>query len=238
MSDMPATPPTGQVPPGASAPETPRGRGRWFKLAVGAGAAAVVAVGATALAQSTTSTTTTHDSDASITASAATSSTTTTVPGGRHGFGFGGRFRGGIGPAAGFGGLGLGGGPVLYGQYTIKGPNGYETLSERTGTVSDVTDTAGSTWSLTVKSADGTSGTFTVDSGTSVNGGEMGIGSVKTGNTVQVTAVVSGATSTAKQVIDQTTLKANAGSWRPMPAPPSPTSGSGTSTGQSGGAPA
>ena len=45
-----------------------------------------------------------------------------------------------------------------------------------------------------MKSADGTSGTFTVDSGTSVNGGEMGIGSVKTGDTVRVTAVVSGGT--------------------------------------------
>ncbi len=55
-----------------------------------------------------------------------------------------------------------------------KGPNGYETISERTGTVSAVTDTSGSTWSLTVKSADGTTGTFTVDSGTSVNGGRDG----------------------------------------------------------------
>ena len=34
----------------------------------------------------------------------------------------------------------------------------------------------------------------------------MGIGSVKTGDTVRVTAVVSGATSTAKQVTDQTVV--------------------------------
>jgi hypothetical protein len=118
-------------------------------------------------------------------------------------------------------------GPAIYGQYTVKGPNGYETLSERSGTVSDVTDTSGSTWSLTVKSADGTSGTFTVDSGTSVNGGEMGIGSVKTGDTVQVTAVVSGSTSTAKQVIDEAMLKANAGTWRPTGPGPTPTTTSG-----------
>jgi hypothetical protein len=115
---------------------------------------------------------------------------------------------------------------VLYGQYTIKGPNGYETLSERTGTVADVTDTSGSTWSLTVKSADGTSGTFTVDSSSSVNGGEMGIGSVKSGDTVRVTAVVSGATSTATQVIDETTLQANGKTWQPM----GPMSGAGGGT--------
>jgi hypothetical protein len=122
---------------------------------------------------------------------------------------------GGFGGGGGFGAPGIGGGPFIYGEFTIKGPNGYETLADRTGTVSDVTDTSGSTWSLTVKSADGTTGTFTVDSGTSVNGGEMGIGSVKTGDTVRVTAVVSGGTSTAKQVTDQTVLQANGGSWRP-----------------------
>jgi hypothetical protein len=115
----------------------------------------------------------------------------------------------------------------------VRGPSGYETIAERTGTVSDVTNTSGSTWSLTVKSADGTSATFTVDSGTSVNGGEMGIGSVKTGDTVRVTAVVSGGTSTAKQVLDETVLKANGGSW--MPTPPSPPS-NGASTAPAGGA--
>ncbi len=44
----------------------------------------------------------------------------------------------------------------------------------------------------------------------------MGIGSVKTGDTVRVTAVVSGGTSTAKQVTDQTVLQANGGTWQPM----------------------
>ena len=183
-----------------------------MKLAVGLGAAAGVAVGATALAQAATSSGT-PPSDASVTASDPTS-TTTTVPQHVHRFVGPGRFGAGFGGPL---GPGLGAGPFIYGQFTVKGPNGYETISERTGTVSDVTDTSGSTWSLTVKSADGTSGTFTVDSGTSVNGGEMGIGSVKTGDTVRVTAVVSGGTSTAKQVTDQTVLQANGGSWRPGP---------------------
>jgi hypothetical protein len=183
------------------------------RLAVGLGAAAGVAVGATALAQAATSSGTTPQSDASVTASGAT---TTTVPQHVHGFVGPGRFGAGFG---GPGGPGLGAGPFIYGQFTVKGPNGYETISERTGAVSDVTDTSGSTWSLTVKSADGTSGTFTVDSGTSVNGGEMGIGSVKTGDTVRVTAVVSGGTSTAKQVTDETVLQANGGTWRPTGPP-------------------
>ena len=187
-----------------------------MKLAVGVGAAAGVAVGATALAQAATSPGGAANSDATVTASAATS-TTTTGPGPRRRTG---SAVGSSGAASGRWAAsghcgGFGGGPVLYGQFTIKGPNGYETLSERSGTVSDVTNTSGSTWSLTVKSADGTSGTFTVDSGTSVNGGEMGIGSVKTGDTVQVTAVVSGGTSTAKLVLDQTMLEGQRGDVAP-----------------------
>jgi hypothetical protein len=201
-----------------------------LKLAVGVGAAAGVAVGATALAQAATAPGGPAPSHAA--SETASTSTTTTVPG-QHGFGPGrvrGGFDGGGFGAGGLAGPGLGGGAVIDGQFTIKGPNGYETLSERTGTVSSVSNTSGSTWSLTVKSADGTSGTFTVDSGTSVNGGEMGIGSVKAGDTVQVTAVVSGGTSTAKQVTDQTVLKANGGTWRPMGPSSGSTSGSGTSS--------
>jgi len=116
---------------------------------------------------------------------------------------------------------------VIDGQFTLKGPNGYETIAERNGTVSDVTDTSGSTWTLTVKSADGSSGTFTVDTGTSVNGGETGIGSVKTGDTVRVIAVVSGGTATAKQVTDETVLKSNGGTWQPMRPPMGSTGNSG-----------
>jgi hypothetical protein len=228
MPDMPVTPPGSPMPPwDLDPPARPRRDRRWLKVAVGMGAAAVVAVGATALAQSATSPGGAKNSDATVTASS--SSTTTTVPGRPHGFGGPGRGRGGFG-AGGFGGAGAFVGPglgagLVHGEFTIKGPNGYETLSERTGTVSDVTDTSGSTWSLTVKSADGTSGTFTVDSGTSVNGGELGIGSVKAGDTVSVTAVVSGGTSTAKSVTDQTVLKANGGTWQPKLSTPGPVGG-------------
>jgi hypothetical protein len=45
---------------------------------------------------------------------------------------------------------------------------------------------------------------------------------------VRVTAVVSGGTSTAKQVSDQTVLQANGGSWRPVGPQGGTTGNSGT----------
>ncbi|HLM96166.1 MAG TPA: hypothetical protein VK283_07605 [Acidimicrobiales bacterium] len=229
MSDMPVTPPPPEVP---RAPDSGRGArgGRMLKVAVGVGAAAGVAVGATALAQAATSSSSSPQSAAA--AVTASGSTTTSLPPRSHGFvGPGGRLRGpggfgDFGPLGGGPGV-LGGGSVIDGQFTLKGPNGYETIAERNGTVSDVTDTSGSTWTLTVKSADGSSGTFTVDTGTSVNGGETGIGSVKTGDTVRVIAVVSGGTATAKQVTDETVLKSNGGTWQPMRPPMGSTGNSG-----------
>ena len=123
-------------------------------------------------------------------------------------------------------GFGMMGGPVIHGQFTIQGPNGYETLDERTGTVSSITNTSGSTWSLEVKSSDGTSAAFTVDSGTSVDGGEMGISSVKQGDTVTVLALDNNATATAKEVRDRTVLQNNASSWMPQPSQSSSSSSS------------
>jgi hypothetical protein len=180
-------------------------RRRVVTVAVALGAAAGVGVGATALAGAATSPTTTQPPSKGSNAPAY--------------HGFGGHFRGG--PAAfggGFGGA-FGGGPgggVIHGQYTIKGPKGYETLDERSGTVSAVSDASGSVWSLTVKSADGTSGTFTVNASSSVNGGESGIASVKVGDKVNVVATVSGTKSTATEITDQTTLQANGKSWMPF----------------------
>ncbi len=235
MNDTPVTPATPQFPPGPgfAPPPPPRPTRRWLKLAVGVGAAAGVAVGATALAQAATSPGATgHTGDATVLAAGGTT-TTTITPARPHAFGGPGRLKGGFGFDGPFAGPLLGGGSI-YGQFTIKGPNGYETIAARTGTVSSVTDTSGSTWSLTVKSADGTSATFTVDSGTSVNGGEMGIGSVKSGDTVRVIAVVSGGTTTAKSVTDQTTVKANGGTWQPAPLPMGPKGAGNSGTGNSG----
>jgi hypothetical protein len=124
---------------------------------------------------------------------------------------------------------------VLHGEATVNGPKGYETIEVQTGTVTSLKDVSGSTWSLVVTSADKTALTYTVDSGTSVNGGENGISSVKSGDKVSIVAVVSKGTATAKTLVDSSTLQANRASWGPigggppmgMPVPP--TSGSSTS---------
>lgn len=131
-----------------------------------------------------------------------------------------------------FGGRGFGpGGPVIHGTFTIQGPNGtYEDLQEQTGTVTSITSGADNTWSLTVKSADGTSLTYVVDSGTSVDGGETGVSSIAQNDTVRVLAVVSNGTATAKQITDSTVLKNNGQSWMPAPPSSSQSSGSGSTT--------
>jgi hypothetical protein len=115
------------------------------------------------------------------------------------------------------GGLGFGGlNSVLHGEVTVKGPNGTdETLEIQTGSVTSVKDVSGSTWSLVVTSSDKTALTYTVGSSSSVNGGETGISSVKTGDNVSVIAVVSKGTSTVKSLIDISKLQANAKTWSP-----------------------
>jgi hypothetical protein len=195
---------------------------RAIQVGVALGVASGVAVGAAALADAATSPTTPT--------TPSTKPATPPTPGhfkGRAG-GFGGRSVGGIG----FGGFG-GFGQVLHGEATIKGPNGYETLEVQSGTVTSIKDVSGSTWSIVITSADKTAITYTVDSGSSVNGGETGISAVKTGDTVSIVAVVSKGTATAKTLIDGTRLKANGSSWMPpRQGPPSgsPTPTSGTST--------
>ncbi|MHB8593525.1 MAG: hypothetical protein ACYDB3_04225, partial [Acidimicrobiales bacterium] len=132
----------------------------------------------------------------------------------------------GLGPR-GFGRFG--GGGVLHGQFTVASPGGgYENLEEQSGTVSAITNTAGSTWSLTVTSADGTALTYVVDSGTSIDSGETGVSSLAKGDTVHVLAVVSGSTATAKQISDSTVRRANSSTW--APSPPAPPSSSGTTS--------
>jgi hypothetical protein len=146
-----------------------------------------------------------------------------------------------MGGGFGFGGLG-GFGQVVHGTATVKGPNGYETIEVQTGTVTSLKDVSGSTWSLVVTSADKTAITYTVDSGTSVNGGEMGIASVKAGDSVDVVATVSKGTAAVKNLMDTTQLKNNRTSWAPAngtpPAAPmggKPTSSSGWFGGSTGG---
>src|SRR3954470_19825908 len=92
--------------------------------------------------------------------------------------------------------FGLGG--ALHGEFVVpKDGGGYQTVATQRGAV-----TAVSKDSLTVKSDDGYSRTYTLTSDTMVNAARDGIGDVKTGNTVNVLAVVTDGKATATRVND------------------------------------
>jgi pyruvate/2-oxoglutarate dehydrogenase complex dihydrolipoamide acyltransferase (E2) component len=114
------------------------------------------------------------------------------MPGGKRWFAFGG-FLGGIGPMA---------GGVVHGQVVVpKSGGGYQTLDLQRGQVTAVSST-----SVTVKSSDGYTASYAVTGSTIVDAKAAGIGSVKTGDTVVITATVSGSTATAASIMDQTAI--------------------------------
>jgi len=105
----------------------------------------------------------------------------------------------GGGPFA-FGGPGALGGlfGAVHGTVVVpKSGGGYQTVAFQNGKVTAVSST-----SITLHSADGYNRTYQVTSSTLVNAQRDGIGSIKTGNQVVVTATVSGSTATATRVID------------------------------------
>jgi hypothetical protein len=105
---------------------------------------------------------------------------------------------------------------VVHGQVTVpKAGGGYQTVDVQRGTV-----TAVSSSSITVKSADGFSATYAVSSSTEVNAQAAGIGTVKAGDTVGVTATVSGKTATAASIIDLTSIRSSRGSFGFPDGPP------------------
>jgi hypothetical protein len=92
------------------------------------------------------------------------------------------------------------GGPfgAVHGQFVVpKSGGGYQTIDTQRGSV-----TAVSTSSITVRSADGFTRTYQVSSSTNVDAQRDGIGSVKTGHQVAVTATNSGGTATAVSILD------------------------------------
>jgi hypothetical protein len=110
-------------------------------------------------------------------------------------------FRGKAAPF-GFGGFG-GAGGALHGEYTTAKPGGgYQTIDIQQGQV-----TAVSTGSITVKSDDGFSKSYTVVESTLVDAQRDGIGSVKVGDTVSVQATVSGSTATATDIADRSQVR-------------------------------
>ena len=108
-----------------------------------------------------------------------------------------------FGPA--FGGPGMFGGLLgaVHGTVVVpKSGGGYQTVAFQSGKVTAVSST-----SITLRSADGYSHTYPVTSSTIVNAQRDGIGSIKAGNQVVVTATVSGSTTTVIRIIDVTQLQ-------------------------------
>ena len=102
------------------------------------------------------------------------------------------------------GGL-LGGGlfGAVHGTVVVpKAGGGYQTVAFQNGKVTAVSST-----SITLRSADGYSHTYSVTSSTIVNAQRDGIGSIKTGNQVVVDATVSGSTTTVVRIIDVTQIQ-------------------------------
>ncbi|MFG1813749.1 DUF5666 domain-containing protein [Kribbella sp. NPDC049174] len=90
-------------------------------------------------------------------------------------------------------------GDALHGEFvTAKDGGGYETVATQKGEVTAVSAT-----SITVKSADGYSRTYTVNADTKVNR-DGKIADITTGETVRVRAVVSDGTATATTISDST----------------------------------
>ena len=105
----------------------------------------------------------------------------------------------GGGPFA-FAGPGVLGGLLgaVHGTAVVPKPGGgYQTVAFQNGKVTAVSST-----SITLHSADGYNRTYQVTSSTLVNAQRDGIGSIKTGNQVVVTATVSGSTASANRIND------------------------------------
>ena len=126
-------------------------------------------------------------------------------PGGPHG-----GFRG-FGPA---GKGGPGGRGAVHGQFTVPNGSGFRTIDQQAGEV-----TAVSHDSISVKSPDGFTNTYSVTDNTLVNAGRDGIGSVKTGDKVNVDAIEHDGTVEAVNINDQTTNSAIHDHWKPAPPP-------------------
>jgi hypothetical protein len=192
-----ATTPTAQLPAAVPPVEEPAGQvvgepakpkqRRIKTVIVAAAAGLVLAIGGAAVANAVTTTNTT----ATTTQNGAAPGGAMDRPGGQAGAGAG------RGAAAGLAG-------ALHGDFVASdGNGGYVTKRLQSGTVTAVSDT-----SITAKSADGHSTTYTIDSSTSVNNGNNQVGDIKTGDTVTIVGRVSGGTATATTISDTTLNRA------------------------------
>jgi hypothetical protein len=98
---------------------------------------------------------------------------------------------------------------VLHGSFVVpKASGGTVTVDIQNGKVTSVSQS-----SITLKSSDGFTQTYAVTGSTTVEAQRNGIGSVKVGDQVWVTATASGGTVTATRVADLTQIQADRGHW-------------------------
>jgi hypothetical protein len=117
--------------------------------------------------------------------------------------------KGGPGKAFGHGNGRFGLGGALHGEFVVpKEGGGYQTVATQRGQV-----TAVSKDSITVKSEDGFSRTYSITEDTLVNAARDGIDDVKNGNTVNVFAIVANGKATAASINDGTVRGAAGQKW-------------------------
>ena len=123
-------------------------------------------------------------------------------------------------------GFGMG----IHGEFTTNAPGGgYQTVATQVGEVTAVSAT-----SITVRSEDGYSRTYTVDDNTLVNAGNEGIDDVENGDDVRVVALVVDGKASAVKVTDATQVERLHRRWRPAPPPAVPNGGTAPGTAPGG----
>ncbi len=129
---------------------------------------------------------------------------------------------GGRGKHGGKHGMGMG----IHGEFVTAAPGGgWQTIATQRGEVTAVSAT-----SLTIRSEDGFSRTYSVDDNTLVNAGNEGIADVEVGDTVGVTAIVTDGKAAAVDVRDGTQAGRLRDRWAPpRPEAPAPSASAGAS---------
>lgn len=158
--------------------------------------------------------------------SPSSTTTTTIAPSAGPATGKSGGFHGrkGFGSFGGPGRFGMNG--FIHGEFVRpNGNGGYQTVDFQAGQVTSVSSS-----SITLKSADGFSKTYSVTTNTLVDAGRDGIGNVKKGDNAQVNAVVNGSTAEAQNINDLTDLSALRQHWAPAQPNTTPSSVATSST--------
>ncbi len=193
MSFAPFPPPSPPPPP---AEKRPRRFSRTQKAVMAGGLAAGLALGGAGISYAASS-----GSSSTTTPPNTNTPNTPAKPG--HGPRPFGRGPGGFGAFGGLGGLG-GVGRALYGSVTVQtGTGKYQTIVFQVGTAQSAGSSAASS-GLTVKSADGHTQKYSVNSSTRVNAQLNGISSVKAGDQVEV---IANGSDLALRIVDTTGLK-------------------------------